>query len=485
MRPPRRRLPRRFGRKARAGNAGRLAKKLPALSGELVNAKGNSPSLFQALNLWQFGDWAALANLGAAVDSRTHKAGKIALLSASANLQQGAKERAGELLRQAKKSGCSKKEIASILVAGAHLNLGRASYLMGREGARSGNHFQQAAKAAFGPERFFVSERAIESEQLSQLGVATLWRKPDESRKTLTKEVDRLLLRLTEALPAEPAFQVVSAERLQRRGENTNAICAWQKAAELLGPATPQTYYDRLAEAYKSQASFPAGRPEDEHVKGKIDKYEVLRQLHQVLRPKLYLEIGVQSGKSLALAQCEAIGVDPMPMLSVQLPKTTRIAKVTSDEFFEKHADSMLTRAPDLVFIDGMHLFEYALRDFMNVERYSHRDTVVVIDDIYPNSQAQGARERQTKAWAGDVWKVFDLLSRERDDLRLAAIDAIPTGVLLVSRLDPATTALKNIYDALVEKYIREQCVPETYIDRESAHSGNLVDLINFIKGDE
>ena len=24
----------------------------------------------------------------------------------------------------------------------------------------------------------------------------------------------------------------------------------------------------------------------------------------------------------------------------------------------------------DLVFIDGMHLFEYALRDFMNVERY-------------------------------------------------------------------------------------------------------------------
>ena len=455
-----------FGDEPSTKSSIRLATQLSAVTGDLLNTKEKSPSLFQAANLWQFGDWAGLASLGIGDGSRVNEGGRIALLSASANFQQGAKERAAELLLQAKKSGCSINEIASILVAGAHLNLGRASYLTGRNYDRSSNHFQQAAKAAFGSECSFGSERVIESEQLCQLGIPALWRKPDLSGKIPTNEVDRLLQSLTEALPEEPAFHVVSAERLQRRGENSNAIRAWQKAAELMGPATPQTYYDRLAEAYRSQVSFPAGRPEDEQIKGKIDKYEVLRQLHQILQPKLYLEIGVQSGKSLALAQCEAVGVDPMPMLAVSLPKTTKIAKVTSDEFFEEHADSMLTRAPDLVFIDGMHLFEYVLRDFTNVERYASSNTVVVLDDIFPNSQVQAARDRVTKVWAGDVWKLFDALARYRKDLKMLPVDSFPTGILLVSQLNPSSEKLAKLYDNLTNKFSKNIAVPNEYLKR-------------------
>ncbi len=73
--------------------------------------------------------------------------------------------------------------------------------------------------------------------------------------------------------------------------------------------------------------------------------------------------------------------------------------------------------APDLCFIDGMHLFEYALRDFMNVERCAAPGAIVVIDDIFPNHPAQGQRERRTRAWTGDVWRLVETLRAGTDPI--------------------------------------------------------------------
>ena len=38
----------------------------------------------------------------------------------------------------------------------------------------------------------------------------------------------------------------------------------------------------------------------------------------------------------------------------------------------------------DLAFIDGMHHFEFALRDFINVEKYCSADSIILIHDVYP-----------------------------------------------------------------------------------------------------
>ncbi len=484
MRPPsRRKRLRRAGHKIRTSSASRLTRKLPALSGELVQSPDQSPSLFQAANLWQFGDWQKLSSYGETGSTRSRQAGKIAMLAASANLQQGATERASQLIARAKKAGCTNKEISRILVAGAHLNLGKASYLAGRRQERHSAHFHAAAKSFFGVQSADASTRAIESEQLAQLGVPALWRRPDPSRRTFGRDVDRLIGDLATAIPSEPAFQVAAAERLQRRGDNPGAIRAWQKAAELMGESTPQLFYERLAETYKAQGSFPQGRLQDEQIRGKIDKYEVLRQLHEALKPSLYLEIGVQSGKSLALANCEAIGIDPMPMISVNLPRTAKVVATTSDDFFAKHANHMLQEPPDLVFIDGMHLFEYALRDFINIERFASPGTVVVIDDIFPNSQAQAARERVTQAWAGDVWKVYEILRQERPDLRLTAIDAFPTGVLLICGLDPSSENLAARYGSLVHKFLGIEDLPLEFVERSSATSLPVLEAIAEIIG--
>jgi hypothetical protein len=61
---------------------------------------------------------------------------------------------------------------------------------------------------------------------------------------------------------------------------------------------------------------------------------------------------------------------------------------------------------PDLVFIDGMQLFEFALRDLINVERHAAPQTLVAIDDIYPCHPTQAERQRRSGAWTGDIWKV-------------------------------------------------------------------------------
>src|SRR5215212_9985841 len=107
---------------------------------------------------------------------------------------------------------------------------------------------------------------------------------------------------------------------------------------------------------------------------------DFLARAHERLKPPTYLEIGVRHGDSLVLAPRAAIGVDPRPRLRHELPETTRLYRQTSDEYFArarplKHFDA---RKVAFSFIDGLHHAEFALRDFINVERLSRWSTVVV-----------------------------------------------------------------------------------------------------------
>lgn len=181
-------------------------------------------------------------------------------------------------------------------------------------------------------------------------------------------------------------------------------------------------------------------------MRGAQDYREVLRRIHATRQPDVYVEIGVRHGASLALARARVIvGIDPSPELRVPLPPQARIAATTSDEFFARAA-GMLDAPIDLAFIDGMHLFEFALRDFVNVEQRSSPAGVVVFDDILPNHPAQARRERATGVWTGDVWKIVPCLRWFRPDLELHALDAAPTGLLVVTGLDPANDTLRRRY---------------------------------------
>lgn len=136
------------------------------------------------------------------------------------------------------------------------------------------------------------------------------------------------------------------------------------------------------------------GPAEQEITRGTRHYLEVLEEVHGALQPRAYLEIGVRHGRSLRLARGPALGVDPDPDLKVELPPGAEILRMTSDDFFELETERLRALAPDLVFIDGMHLFEFALRDFMHVERRVGANAIVVIDDIFPKHPSQALRNR-------------------------------------------------------------------------------------------
>ena len=192
------------------------------------------------------------------------------------------------------------------------------------------------------------------------------------------------------------------------------------------------------------------GTEEEEAVKGDRPTHELLAEIHAVLEPRFYLEIGVETGASLALARCPAIGIDPEPRLGFELPPTARIVRLTSDDFFDPASGQRLDAPPDLVLIDGMHLFEFALRDFINVERIAAPHTLILIDDVLPAHPAQASRVRRTRNWAGDVWKIQRVLFKKRPDLFLQTVNTGAMGLLLVAGLNPGDRTLWDDYNTIV-----------------------------------
>jgi len=182
----------------------------------------------------------------------------------------------------------------------------------------------------------------------------------------------------------------------------------------------------------------------------------LLDQLHQHVLPRTYLEIGVQHGTTLALAlPCtDAVGVDPAPSIEAAIGDA-KVLATTSDEFFAGPDVAELLEPLDLAFIDGMHWYEFALRDFMNIEAHSHEGTVVAVHDCLPTDRVMAGREQppDAAAWTGDVWKVVPLLRQVRPDLTVRIVDVAPSGLALITGLDRRNTVLRDRYDALVTEF--------------------------------
>jgi hypothetical protein len=148
-----------------------------------------------------------------------------------------------------------------------------------------------------------------------------------------------------------------------------------------------------------------------------------LNQLSHALGASRYLEIGVETGATFHLVDCEyKTGVDPQFLFD--LSSGARLNRhgdcayyeMASDLFFSRHHNK--SEPYDLIFIDGLHHFDQVTRDFVNSIVHAHPRTVFLIDDTLPCDAFSAVRDQQQalelrtrysvglqgNAWHGDVY---------------------------------------------------------------------------------
>ncbi len=186
---------------------------------------------------------------------------------------------------------------------------------------------------------------------------------------------------------------------------------------------------------------------------------EVLSFIHHALKPASYLEIGVETGATLRLAQFSStiIGIDPDLSQVQDDVKASRahLFPCTSDEFFDRHTpQSALNSQPlGLAFIDGMHQFEFALRDFVSLEGWASPHTVIALHDVLPILPLVATRKRQTKFWVGDTWKALWILLENRPDLRISVIPTAQSGIAVVRGFGRGSPLTHAQLEPTLEKY--------------------------------
>lgn len=247
-------------------------------------------------------------------------------------------------------------------------------------------------------------------------------------------------VRAASLAPGDAALQCYAAAAAKEHGQ-MNEAARYCRAALVADPACDPAYH------LLASIELP-GEP----------YLKLLERIHAHLRPRTYVEIGIFAGESFRLARppTVAIGIDPEPQLVAPPSPLHQIFRETSDEFFSaRDLGELLGRAPvDLALIDGMHHFEFALRDFVNLERRCARGSTILVHDCFPIDAVSSARERTTAFWSGDVWRLIPALREWRPDLAIHTVAVPPTGLGIVRNLDPGSRVLEENLAQVYETFL-------------------------------
>ena len=131
---------------------------------------------------------------------------------------------------------------------------------------------------------------------------------------------------------------------------------------------------------------------------------------------KSYLEIGVNTPAQPGYSH-ENIKVDLKHGVD---PAVNTTFKMESDVFFSDH----ISQKYDLIFIDGLHIFEQAYRDIVNGLRNLSEGGTIVVHDCNPIEEITQMRERVSNSWHGDVWKAILKLRVENPNVEILTVDS-------------------------------------------------------------
>lgn len=208
-----------------------------------------------------------------------------------------------------------------------------------------------------------------------------------------------------------------------------------------------------LKELKKIRRNARKKPPTEKELKPSQSHYQLLAHLHNIIKPSLYVEIGVNLGHSIILTNknTRAIGIDPADICQFRLENNVKMFYETSDDFFAKrNVERMFdNKKIDFAFIDGMHLFEYVLRDFINIEKHSHENTIISLHDCIPFDAETSTREMKEGPWTGDVFKIILILKKYRPDLEVYNF----SNLCVIKNVDCKNTVLQDNYKKIIDEY--------------------------------
>jgi hypothetical protein len=182
-----------------------------------------------------------------------------------------------------------------------------------------------------------------------------------------------------------------------------------------------------------------------------LKRYHMIQQCIDVIKKKKdkvnYVEIGVQTGFCFFKIKADnKVAVDPNFIIKLKnkiiayLTNTSnfnnKFFELTSDKFFEEqhqYIDSI--GGIDVIFIDGLHLYEQVVTDIENSLKYLNKGGVILVHDCNPltaNAAVRAYTSEEVAAmnlpgydyiWNGDVFKAITKLRSTRDDLEVMVIN--------------------------------------------------------------
>jgi hypothetical protein len=172
-----------------------------------------------------------------------------------------------------------------------------------------------------------------------------------------------------------------------------------------------------------------------------MDRSDVIQYLINKKKYKRYLEIGVFNGEVFFKIKApHKYAVDPvfrfvretkykMMFKNVSNANAKYFTK-TSDDFFKNDSPKLFSkRKIDICFIDGMHEFDFVLRDTLNTLKYLDDNGVIILHDCNPLtadaevSYAEWKKRGFAAEWNGDVWKIIVYLRSLVDDINVFTLD--------------------------------------------------------------
>ena len=142
----------------------------------------------------------------------------------------------------------------------------------------------------------------------------------------------------------------------------------------------------------------------------KSSRFDIINKIIKKKKFESYLEIGCQSDVNFSkIIIKNKIGVDP---------QSGGTHRMTSDDFFKQNKSTF-----DLIFIDGLHVYEQVLKDIENSLKVLNDNGIILIHDCLPAKIWHQTIPQTHSSWNGDVWKSI-VKSRTRIDIDTYTIEA-------------------------------------------------------------